>query len=497
MGQKCAALWGFIGLVVLAVGIITPTIFNIILRQEMRKMLPLEVGSYSYEKWRDLPVPMQIQLWVFDVINADEVMDHGVKPYVVEKGPYTYRLKKQKENITFHANSTVTFRQLSWYYFDRELSVGDENDTFTTINNILLGAAYMTRFEYPVVKEITNLILEALGGNLYEKYTVWDMVWGYEDPLLKIIKDDILGAFNLSYTLDDHFGFFYKWNGSDEGQFTVYTGAEDLARLSKVDTFNGLTNAPFWSTPYARMLNGTDGTFFPPFLDKHKPLFFYSPNACRTLYMDFDRENIVKDIDTYRYLLPASMLESGSVNPDNVGFCTPNADYCMPSGVLNVSGCREASSAVMSYPHFLGGDPEVINGVNGLHPDPQHHASFLDLEPTSGVPMEVAMRLQIGVFVSNFSSIRQLKHTTTYFHPILWFNESTVITDDLAGQLRTELVEVVQAVSVLHYLLPCVGAVVVVIVVFYTLRRRKRQKKNTENRETETDSTENDPLLVT
>ncbi|XP_067663912.1 scavenger receptor class B member 1-like isoform X1 [Haliotis asinina] len=504
MGQKCAILWGFVGFVVLLFGILTPTVFNIILHQEMRKMLPLVEGTATYKLWRDVPVPMQMQLWVFDVVNAEEVMEHGVKPYVIEKGPYSYRLRKKKENITFHANSTVTFRQHSWYYFDREMSVGDENDTFTTINNILLGAAYMTRFEYPIIKEMTKLLLEILGGNLYEKYTVRDIIWGYEDPLLKIIKDDILGALNLSYTLDDHFGFFYKWNGSDDGQFTVFTGAEDLTRLSKVDTYNGLNDAPFWSTPYARMLNGTDGTFFPPFLDKQKPLFFYSPEACRTLHMDFDRENIVKDIGTYRYTFPTSLLESGTVNPDNVGFCTPNAHFCMPSGLLNVSGCRDASSAIMSYPHFLGGDPEVINGVSGLHPDPMHHASFLDLEPTSGVPMEVAIRLQIGVYVSNFSKIRQLEHTTSYFHPIFWFNESTLITDGLASQLRTELVEVVQAVSVLHYVLPCVGAVLVVISVVYTLYRRKRQRKlrnqsleNTGQPKPESDSREDDPLLVT
>ncbi|XP_067663911.1 scavenger receptor class B member 1-like [Haliotis asinina] len=118
--------------------------------------------------------------------------------------------------------------------------------------------------------------------------------------------------------------------------------------------------------------------------------------------------------------------------------------------------------------------------------------------------MEVAIRLQIGVYVSNFSKIRQLEHTTSYFHPIFWFNESTLITDGLASQLRTELVEVVQAVSVLHYVLPCVGAVLVVISVVYTLYRRKRQRKlrnqsleNTGQPKPESDSREDDPLLVT
>ena len=36
---------------------------------------------------------------------------------------------------------------------------------------------------------------------------------------------------------------------------------------------------------------------------------------------------------------------------------------------------------IMSLPHFLNGDPEYINAIGGMHPDPVNHQTQLDVEP--------------------------------------------------------------------------------------------------------------------
>lgn len=49
----------------------------------------LKEGNLMYNTWRDLPIPIYMQFYMFDCLNPEEVLN-GAKPYVVEKGPYTY-----------------------------------------------------------------------------------------------------------------------------------------------------------------------------------------------------------------------------------------------------------------------------------------------------------------------------------------------------------------------------------------------------------------------
>ena len=45
-----------------------------------------------------------------------------------------FREYRRKENIVFNDNGTVSYIERKWYKFDRNLSVGWDNETFTTIN---------------------------------------------------------------------------------------------------------------------------------------------------------------------------------------------------------------------------------------------------------------------------------------------------------------------------------------------------------------------------
>ena len=56
-------------------------------------MLALAPDSYSFKYWKTPPVPVQFQLYIFDIINPDEVMQ-GAAPSLLERGPYTYRFFK-------------------------------------------------------------------------------------------------------------------------------------------------------------------------------------------------------------------------------------------------------------------------------------------------------------------------------------------------------------------------------------------------------------------
>jgi len=83
--------------------------------------------------WRHPTIPIHLQFFVFDLTNPYET-SHGAKPAFIQKGPYTYREVVHKIAIQQNDNDTVTYRQVKTYQFVRDLSVGPENDTFTTIN---------------------------------------------------------------------------------------------------------------------------------------------------------------------------------------------------------------------------------------------------------------------------------------------------------------------------------------------------------------------------
>ena len=46
------------------------------------------------------------------------------------------REKRQKFNVTFNSNGTVTYRQKRNFFFDRSMSIGDESDMFVTPNPV-------------------------------------------------------------------------------------------------------------------------------------------------------------------------------------------------------------------------------------------------------------------------------------------------------------------------------------------------------------------------
>ena len=61
--------------------------------------------------------------------------------------------------------------------------------------------------------------------------------------------------------------------------------------------------------------------------------------------------------------------------------------------------CKDDTTRYISYPHFLHGDKMLIDQfVEGnLQPDLGKHQSYIVVEPTSGTPLELAIKLQTNI----------------------------------------------------------------------------------------------------
>ena len=61
-------------------------------------------------------VPVHMQFFVFNVDNLLEVKQ-GSRLYVIQKGPYCYRVYQTKMNITWNKNDTVSYNKFTKYVF--------------------------------------------------------------------------------------------------------------------------------------------------------------------------------------------------------------------------------------------------------------------------------------------------------------------------------------------------------------------------------------------
>jgi scavenger receptor class B protein 1 len=99
---------------------------------------------------------------MFNITNAAEVERFGAKPSVQEIGPFTYRMKLQKQQILFHENQTVSYKEVKTWLFDRSLSAMDESTVITTVNTPLVSTLTVLQRVPPAVRVLITLALDTI-----------------------------------------------------------------------------------------------------------------------------------------------------------------------------------------------------------------------------------------------------------------------------------------------------------------------------------------------
>lgn len=231
----------------------------------------------------------------------------------------------------------------------------------------------------------------------------------------------------------------------------------------------GLFYLPYWKTPWANQINGTDGSWFPPLINKHyesERLYLFSTDVCRSLYAKFEGHSSVLKIATEAFSIPAEIFLNGTLNPDNAPFGT------LDSGVLDVSACRQGAPIVISLPHLLYAADQYKNAVDGISPDASVHRTVLEVEPHTGLVLDAQKRLQINVFVKPDPFIDDLTQISQVILPAMWINESTTIDQKSANDLNNQVLRYFTIVRWVSIVLIPFGVVLLIIgIAFYTRRR--------------------------
>ncbi|KAJ8286655.1 hypothetical protein GJAV_G00041630 [Gymnothorax javanicus] len=460
-------------LLIVGIALIVAQVFPTLIQNRLKKEVTLTEGSRVFESWRNPPAPIYMQYFFFNVTNPHDYLAGG-KAILKEIGPYTYREYRPRENVSFVDNGTkVSAYTSKSFVFLPEQSVGNpEDDLVTTVN--VPALAVMTKVKGSFfLGSLVSMWMTSMGAGIFMTRPVQEILWGFKDPLLTSLH-------KLKPEVDEYFGYMYKKNASNDGEFVLHTGQENYMDFAKIHTWRNSNETSWWTTQESNMINGTDGGSFHPLLSKDEKLYIFSPDLCRSIHMKFVKDVQIKGIPAYRFAPPRDVLASKEENPSNAGFCVP-ADECLGTGVLKVSVCRKGAPVVVSFPHFYHGDEKYINAIGGLSPNQEDHETFLDINPTLGIPIRASKRAQINILLERVPGFPITKNLNKTVFPVLFINESVVINDESAAKMKTLLL-VTMLVS--NFPLLIVGLGAILLIVFISLIVWSRKKKTTAKEET-------------
>ncbi|XP_072922688.1 platelet glycoprotein 4 isoform X4 [Hemitrygon akajei] len=306
----------------------------------------------------------------------------------------------------------------------------------------------------PLFHGIINNVLKKANASLFQNRTVEELLWGYEDPILKQmnVRDSITGI-------------FYPYNGTADGYYNVFTGKDHIHKVGVIDRWRNEKKLPFWNDNYCDMINGTDGSSFPPFLHNEKKIYFFSSDICRSIYAEYEQKISLKEIPVHRFVIPPKALASFVGNPDNHCYCKDMtiSKNCTFSGILGISSCKEGKPIYISLPHFLYASDELVNSIGGMRPNKEEHETLLDVEPVTGFSLRIAKRIQINLMFKPSKKIKILQNIKepTYF-PLLWLNETATVDDETAKTFRVSLIMPMRALGIAQITLICIGSLLFV-----------------------------------
>lgn len=113
---------------------------------------------------------------------------------------------------------------------------------------------------------------------------------------------------------------------------------------------------------------------------------------------------------------------------------------CLPQGLIDVTDCLvmlrfenekmfvvyvlkfnmlQKIPIIMSEPHFLHGDPQLLMYARGLNPNEDEHETFIVIEPYTGTPLSGQKKIQLNLKLER-QPVDLLSNISEGYFPLLW-----------------------------------------------------------------------------
>ncbi|RVE50581.1 hypothetical protein evm_004808 [Chilo suppressalis] len=474
---KSGLFMGFGGALVV-VGAVMVAYWDSIFMAQLRRMMVLSPTSMSFGLWREIPIPMYLECFMFNISNVDDILaGKNVSINVVQMGPYVFRESHTKVNLTWNPNSTVTFYNKRVWHYEPEMSNGSLSDMVTTINPVIATVAHVMRYERVAFNVFVDSFLRMFHDNMFLTANVSQWLFdGIDDRVIDIAEKIPFITINIPY---DKFGWFYTRNGSLEfdGIFVMNTGAEDFSQLGNLEMWQH-SNRTLYRGECGEV-RGSTGELWAPELGQPEVTIF-APDICTYMILPKDKSVTVQNIEGVQYAANSSLFDNGHNYPHTACYCAMNRDRnCLPSGALNVSACRFGAPAFVTLPHMLNTDPYYPSKISGLHPMPEHNFR-LALEMFTGMPLAVTAQLQINLLVRHVAGItinNALPDGDTLV-PMFWFRQELVMDEMYASSARFAL-RLKNWMPVGFYVLTGIGVLLLLWGVIILIRKILRSQDST------------------
>jgi len=386
-----------------------------------------------FESWKAPPTRPLLSVYIFNYTNHEAVMEGREYPKVKELGPYVFREKLERVNVTFNDNGTVSYQESRTIVFVPELSYSSLDKVIRVPNVPLITFLHKTEELDYLVQKLASVVIVKFDGQPFLNVTIHDFLWGYEDRFFSLIKT-LKNVFDSSD--QKPFGFLAKRRGVSPDVITVNTGYGNLNSIGAITRWNGKSRIGAWGNTSCDDINGRDGSIFPvKRAQRHETFHIYSNSMCRTIPLVYSKSTKSKDgFPVFEYEFSRHMFNYSEKFQENM--CYKYQNEFPTDGIFNTAPCNDAPMYA-SFPHFLHGSSTLQKNIIGLNPSEEKHKSYFQINEKLGVPMLVNTRFQLSIMLkkSNF-----IHHTSSLKEdlilPMGWLDYNT-------GNLPPHLVNVV------------------------------------------------------
>ncbi|XP_038214929.1 protein croquemort-like isoform X1 [Zerene cesonia] len=426
------------GVALVIIGGVLNVIWPELFFAQIQRMMILANGSTSFYIWRDIPIPMYLECFLFNITNVDDILSgKNVTISVQQMGPYVFREIRKKVNITWNDNSTVTFKNQRFWHYHPEMSNGSLSDMVTSINPIVVTIAYALRNERVMLRVFVDMVMRMVHTNMFMTANVSSWLFdGVEDPLLNLATR----IPNLPYSIPfDRFGWLYTRNGSAEfdGVFVSNTGASDFFNLGLIEKWQHTKRTVYRGK--CGDLEGSSGELWAPQRGLNE-LHIFAPDICTHMTLTADGPVTHQGIEGMQYIANDSLFDNGFRYPEMSCYCDEPRDRNCIRGALNVSACRFGAPAFVTRPHFLDMDPYYPNKIAGLGPEKKQNFKMA-IELNTGMPLSISAQLQANALVRHIPgmSLNNQLPDPDVLVPMFWFREEILVSEEYANFAKTAL----------------------------------------------------------
>ncbi|XP_043947113.1 scavenger receptor class B member 1 isoform X1 [Drosophila biarmipes] len=374
-------------------------------------------GGEIFNLWAQPPVDLYIKIYLFNITNAEAFLAGQEQLKVEQVGPYVYKEIMTHENVTFNTNNTMSSTPSHPLVWQAQLSGGyHEDDEVVMLNIAMLAISHLTATQPFLVRMALKTLLVSTKSEPIVRTTAKEFMFGYPSALATLgntflpnwIPFEKVGLIDRMYDFSTDFE-------------TFYTGVPNPALSGLYATYRGETNLPQWEGNHCSNIEfASDGTKFKSFMQSNETVKFFRKSMCRPINLyRVGEEKTYGRLKGYSYVFEDNAFDNGETNKANKCFCRKGD--CQPVGLIDVTDCYYGFPISLSFPHFMNGDLGLQENITGVNPDPTKHSSAFVIQPESGLPLSLSVKMQINMHfkdLSNFPTVSKFSYLTT---PMLWF----------------------------------------------------------------------------